>query len=133
MSAVTVSSPAQPRGPFLSAIVQLSPSRVRSTAPFSAAYISVATYCSLLDALAVDVLGLRRPDAVRGRVEDGERRCLLTRPGAEEAPEDRRAETQEQHEDQQRHARPQDPVPTGRPRQGVARPAASACRARSRS
>ena len=46
MSMVTGSSPAQPAGPFLSVMVQVSPSRVRSTAPFSAAYISVATYVS---------------------------------------------------------------------------------------
>ena len=45
MSVVTGSRPAQPAGPALSVIVQESFSpRVRSTAPFSAACISVATY-----------------------------------------------------------------------------------------
>jgi hypothetical protein len=45
VSVVTGSSPAQPCGPALSVIVQASSwLRVRSTAPFSAAYISVATY-----------------------------------------------------------------------------------------
>ncbi len=44
MSVVTGSSPAQPCGPALSVIVQSSLLRERSTAPFSAAYIIVATY-----------------------------------------------------------------------------------------
>ena len=40
---VTGSSSAQPAGPLRSLIVQVSPSRVRSMASFSAAYMSVAT------------------------------------------------------------------------------------------
>ena len=43
---VTGSRPAQPAAPCLSVIVQALSPRSRSIAPFSAAYIRVATYCS---------------------------------------------------------------------------------------